>query len=308
MPGQRHGGLINWLPSLLSCAAPLLALCVGCHSLSFLRPRDKEVVTTPAGKGEVPRLPSKYQVRIAPVLILSDFELRPELPMFAELKEMRNQIQKQLLLPPASEPVKAYIFETNEVYSSYLKSLPEFRDMPERRAYFVVNQKAGQRDELIVYTYWSKRIKQDLRHELTHAILHSVIKEVPIWLDEGLAEYFELRPEMEGVNADHVRRLLNDWSVPGNDPDLAKLEAITELNEMTPQRYREAWAWVHLLLHGDPEAKTVLLSHLQQLRGMRPPGLLLPKVQRVHADPKQALRDHLRQLAAKLPGEREAGR
>jgi hypothetical protein len=171
-----------------------------------------------------------------------------------------------------------------------------------------VNQKAGQRDELIVYTYWSKRIKQDLRHELTHAILHSVIKEVPIWLDEGLAEYFELRPEMEGVNADHVRRLLNDWSVPGNDPDLAKLEAITELNEMTPQRYREAWAWVHLLLHGDPEAKTVLLSHLQQLRGMRPPGLLLPKVQRVHADPKQALRDHLRQLAAKLPGEREAGR
>jgi hypothetical protein len=307
MPGQRHGGLRNWLPAFLSFVAPIVALSVGCHSLSFLRPRDKETVVTPTAKGEPIRLPSKYQVRIAPVLILSDFELRPELPMFRELAEMRTQIQKQLLLPPATEPVKVYVFETEAVYSRYLKSLPDFRDMPERRAYFIV-QPRGVSEEMMVYTYWSKRIKQDLRHELTHAMLHSVIKEVPIWLDEGLAEYFELRPEMEGVNAEHVRRLVHDWSVPGNEPDLAKLEAISEIADMTPQRYRESWAWVHLLLHSSPEAKTVLLSYLQQLRGVRHPGPLLPKVQKLHDDPKQALRDHLRNLAAKLPREGEAGR
>ncbi|MFQ3594329.1 MAG: hypothetical protein SNJ82_14220 [Gemmataceae bacterium] len=307
MPGQRHGGLRSWLVALFSFSLPLLALSIGCHSLAFLRPRDKEANVVGTEKLEPIRLPCKYQVRIAPVLILSDFELRPELPMFQELADLRTQIQKQLLLPPSTEPVKVYIFETEQVYSRYLKSLPDFRNMPERRAYFIV-QPRGASEELMVYTYWSKRIKQDLRHELTHAMLHSVIKEVPLWLDEGLAEYFELRPEMEGINADHVRRLANEWSVPGNEPDLGKLEAISEIADMTPPRYREAWAWVHLLLHSNQEAKMALLSHLQQLRGMRHPGPLLPKVQKLFDDPKDALREHVRKLAAKLPSERETGR
>jgi len=307
MPEKWHNGLRSWLVALLSLSAPFVVVCVGCHSLSFLRPKDRLGTPSGAEKSERVRLPSKYQVRIAPVVILSDFELRPELPMFRELAEMRNQIQKQLLLPPATEPVKVYIFEEEQLYSRYLNSLPDFRDMPQRRAYFIVQPRPGGED-LIVYTYWSKRIKQDLRHELTHALLHSVIKEVPLWLDEGLAEYFELRPEAEGVNADHVRRLLSDWSVPGNEPDLAKLEAITEIADMTPQRYREAWGWVHLLLHSNEPSKTLLLSHLQQLRGQRHPGPLLPKVQKIFEEPKQALRDHLRQLATKLPSEGESGR
>jgi len=307
MPEKWHGGLRSWLVALLSLSAPLVVVSVGCHSLAFLRSKDRLGTTSGAEKSELVRLPSKYQVRIAPVVILSDFELRPELPMFRELAEMRNHIQKQLLLPPATEPVKVYIFEEEQVYTRYLNSLPDFRDMPQRRAYFIVQPRAGGED-LIVYTYWSKRIKQDLRHELTHALLHSVIKEVPLWLDEGLAEYFELRPEAEGINPDHVRRLLSDWSVPGNEPDLAKLEAISEIADMTPPRYREAWAWVHLLLHSNEPSKTLLLSYLQQLRGQRHPGPLLPKVQKIFEEPKRALREHLRQLAAKFPGEGESGR
>jgi hypothetical protein len=279
----------------------MLALSLGCHSLAFLRPKQAEM-TAPVTTDDAPRLPSKYQVRVAPVLFLSDFELRPDLPLFHELGEMRGQIQKQLLLPPATDPVKVYLFETEQSYSAYMKSTREYKDLPDRRAFFVA-QPRGLGEDLLVYTYWSKRIRQDLRHELTHALLHSVIKEVPQWLDEGLAEYFELRPELAGVNAEHVRRLQRDWSVPGNEPNLTKLEELTLIDDMHPQHYREAWAWVHLMLHSTPEARTELLSYLQQLRGSRHPGPFAPRVAKHFPDPAKALRGHIAALAFPAPGE-----
>ena len=49
-------------------------------------------------------------------------------------------------------------------------------------------------------------------------------------------------------------------------PDLAKLEKLTLVSQMERPQYREAWAWVHFMLHSKPESKAVLLSYLQQLR------------------------------------------
>jgi hypothetical protein len=36
---------------------------------------------------------------------------------------------------------------------------------------------------------------------------------------------------------------------------------------MTARDYREAWAWTHFLLRGEPEEKAVMLSYLADLRG-----------------------------------------
>ncbi|GIT30210.1 MAG: hypothetical protein Ct9H300mP1_22560 [Planctomycetaceae bacterium] len=45
---------------------------------------------------------------------------------------------------------------------------------------------------------------EDLRHEFTHGVLHSSLKRVPLWLDEGLAEYFEVvGPKPGGVNTEY---------------------------------------------------------------------------------------------------------
>ena len=38
---------------------------------------------------------------------------------------------------------------------------------------------------LMVYTMWSPRVGEDLRHEVTHGYLHSVVRGLPLWLDEG---------------------------------------------------------------------------------------------------------------------------
>ena len=62
------------------------------------------------------------------------------------------------------------------------------------------------------------RVRTDLRHELTHALLHGVLQDVPLWLDEGLAVYFELPPANEGVNPHHLEVLCR-WP---SQPDLVR--------------------------------------------------------------------------------------
>jgi hypothetical protein len=156
-------------------------------------------------------------------------------------------------------------------------------------------------EELLVFTYDSKRLMQDLRHELTHALLHGVIKEVPQWLDEGLAEYFELPPPREGVNSEHVERLRSDLANRRARLSLARLEKLTQVHQMHPAEYRESWAWVYLMLRGNkPEAKEMLLRYLHQLRTGRHPGDLAPRMEKVFNAPEEALTALLARLDADL--------
>ena len=77
--------------------------------------------------------------------------------------------------------------------------------------------------------------------------------------------------ENRAVNAEHLRQLV--YPKQGQPrPNLARLEQLSEVQHMTPGEYREAWAWTHLLLRGHPQAKTVLLKYLQELRTTNRPG------------------------------------
>lgn len=299
----RHPSGCRVLMGLVSLALPLLSLSLGCSPLNFLRPREKaaEKVDRPPSAAQVgpASLPAKNSFRIAPYVFTSDFDIPREQPLFKELAVLRDQVHKDLLLPPGTTPVQVYLFETRDRYERYMKE--RYPDLPERRAFFVAQPRAmGGAEELLVYTYWGKRIRQDLRHELTHALMHSVIRDVPLWLDEGLAEYFELPPEQNGVNSGHVEILRRGLTSGGYKLNLARLERMKQVDEMNPAEYREAWAWVHLMMHSKPEARTALLSYLQQLRGARNPGLLGPKLEKVFPDPEKALAEHLESLDKEL--------
>jgi hypothetical protein len=269
----------RWLAAL-----PAL-LVISCQSLHlnapFLEkgPRD----TTLAA-------PSKYQVRVSQFLFLSDFEVKRDLPLFDELAHLRDQVYQQLQLPPANTVVQIYLFEDRERYERFMKS--KYPDLPKRRAFFVAQPRNVGTEDLLVYTYWGDRIQQDLRHELTHALLHAVLKDVPLWLDEGLAEYYEVPPECHGTNAQHLENLTK----PGAKTDLARLEQLSQVQQMAPAEYREAWAWAHLLLHGKPQAKELLLAYLHQLKTTADAGLLRPRLLAVYPAPEDALAHHLARL------------
>lgn len=280
---------------------PLVLLAVGCHPLGFVRQRDKpaEEKVDRAPKAETAALPSRHSFRIAPYVFLADFEVPRDQPLFTELAELRDQVYKELLLPPGTAEVRVYLFETRERYERYMKD--RYPDLPERRAFFVAQPRSiGGAEDLLIFTYWGTRIRQDLRHELTHALLHSVIKDVPLWLDEGLAEYFELPPENKGVNKMHVEILRRGLMSGAYRPELARLERLKQVDEMNPAEYREAWAWVHLMLNSKPEARMALLSYLHQLRGTRHPGPVGPKLEKVFPELEKVLADHLATLDAEL--------
>ena len=276
--------------------AGLWALLPGCNLLhTFDAPAND--TTTEKEIAKKPAPPSKYSFRQPPYIFSSDFELQREQPLFKDLEGLRDQLAKELHIPAGTTPIQVYLFEDRPRFEKYIASLPN--ELPtNRRAFMIAWPRLGAADEPVVYTFWGKneRLQQDLRHELTHALLRSVLREVPMWLDEGLAEFFELPPEADSVNATHVevfRRAIRDGSFK---PDLARLESLTQVKQMNSPEYREAWAWVHLLLRSTPEAKRVLRNYLAQLKTNPNPGPLAPRLAEVFASPEEALKKHLLEL------------
>jgi hypothetical protein len=269
----------------------LATLCAvaACNSFKshVMQPVSGEAKADPS----LPPLPGRFSFRQAPYVFVSDFELKRELPLFQELTQLRDQVYKELQLPSGSTAVQVYLFEDREHYDRFMQA--RYPDLPRRSAFFVAQSRTiGGSEDLLVYTFWGDRVQQNLRHELTHALLHSVLKDVPLWLDEGLAEYFELPPENQGVNASHVEKLLHE-SHDLFKPDLARLEGLSSIGQMNHVEYREAWAWTHLMLRGRPEAKTVLLAYLQQLRSNPNPGPLRPRLAAALKTPEEAFAHHL---------------
>jgi hypothetical protein len=291
----RHAGAA--LGSLTCC----LLLLGGCHALRFwnLNPTKVEKPEKEAVKLAAP---GKHSLRVSQYVFLSDFELKRDLPLFQELSELREQVHRELKLPAANTVIRVHLFEDRDRYERFMKA--RYPDLPRRRAFFVAQPCAvGNTEDLLVFTYWGDRIQQDLRHELTHALLHSVLKDVPLWLDEGLAEYYELPPDRNGVNAAHLEHLLHGPNGPFR-PNLARLEQLSQVQQMNPAEYREAWAWVHLMLHGSPRARQVLTEYLQQLRTLTPDkaGTLQPRLAAVLPAPDEALEKHLARLGTNHRG------
>lgn len=278
--------------SLALLCKPLLS---GCEPFNVV-PRPAEKLTK-VEQEPLPQRPSRHSLHVAPYVFHSDFELKADVPIFKELAGLRDQVYKELQLPSGDALIEVFVFQDRDCYERFIRK--RYPDLPRRRAFFVVQPRwRGGPEDLLVYTYWGERVRQDLRHELTHALLHSVIRhheQMPIWLDEGLAEYFELPPQHKGINPQHLD-LLRPNANPPFKPDLARLEALTEVQQMTPAAYRESWAWVHFMLTSGPETKAILVNHLHQLTRNQEPGLLRPRLTAVLPSPEEALVKHLTQL------------
>src|SRR5262249_36286306 len=240
-----------------------------------------------------PAPPGKRDLRVSQYVFLADFELRRDLPIFQELAQLRAQVYKELQLPPSNTLRQVYLFEHKQRYERFMHT--KSPDLPKRRAFFVAQPRVGGTEDLLVYTYWGDRIQQDLRHELTHALLHSVLKEVPLWLDEGLAEFFETPPDWQGVNYHYLDQMHRNPSRPFK-PDLARLEQLSQVQQMNRWEYREAGAWVHLMRGGKPEGKEVLAASRQGLPTAPTAGPLGPKLAPVYPHADEALQEHLTRL------------
>ena len=243
---------------MAGCVAAFSILLSGCHAT----PRTTYSTD----------LPSQHSVNSKHFVIHSNVKLDTDNVLVAELEELRERLFATLRLPEQRDPVNVYLFSDEASYRYYMNTT--WQNLPPRRAYFV-----GTTRELAVYSFLSSKVQEDLRHEFTHGLLHASLKTVPLWLDEGLAEYFEVDPSIPGaVHADHVL----EWETAkqGNwSPNLFRLEMLTDFRDMTQRDYAEAWGWVHYMLQTSDETAEVLLQYLTALDSSRTPPQMLKSLE-----------------------------
>ena len=157
--------------------------------------------------------------------------------------------------PVADDPVEIYVLDDREAFEHFLGStFPSCRPGGHSSWRGIG---AGRLHLL------QPCVSRKTCHEATHADLRGAFGDLPLWLDEGLAEYFETDlslsdaepPRLEQIAAD----LRGGWS-----PNLERLESMTEIRQMTQRDYREAWGWVHLFLNGPEPGKTLLIGYLKE--------------------------------------------
>ena len=265
----------------------MLGLC-GCHALS--RP-------SPVG------LPTRRAMENEHLLVRCDVKLPRDHRLLRDLNSLRDEIADTLNLPVQQQPVTIYLFSDEVRYAQYLQA--RYPLLPPRRAYFV-----GTSKELAVYTFWGEKIQEDLRHEYTHGVLHASLKDVPLWLDEGLAEYFEVAGRPTGLNREYATRLATDFA-RGWRPNLERLESLEAVNDMQKADYQEAWAWIHFLLHHSDDSRDVLLSYLHELQSDGKPGPLSSRLRTAIPQADERFAAHAASLSSGLVtvgGETQPGR
>jgi hypothetical protein len=260
------------------CAVATLFLACGCAMFD--------------ARMSAPALPDRHDVVLDQLIVYSNFELPGQHRLLQELNAQRADLSSKLALPISDEPIHVYLFADAERFSRFMNQ--RFPDFPDRRAFFVETD-----TRLTVYAQWGDRVAEDLRHEVAHGYLHAVVQNLPLWLDEGLAEYFETPRGTHGINRPHIEEVVSLAKRGRWTPNLRRLEALQTPAQMSQAEYAEAWLWMHWLLESEPQRRHLLQSYLADLRRDAAVPPLSMYVRQLGGNAEAMLGEHLRTLEAK---------
>lgn len=255
----------------LACCYAIALTLAGCQTPFFSNPQT---------------VPFEHQLVRDQLVLHSDFPLPEQHRLIDELLAARSTVCDKLGLTPSDEPIHIYLFADEESYYDFLQlRFPSFQN---RRAIFVETDVS-----LSVYAHWGDHIAEDLRHEVVHGYLHASVPNLPLWIDEGLAEYFEVARGRHGLNESHLKYLSNQKNLQF---DLVRLEQLHAAEEMTQQDYAESWAWIHFLLESGDDKRMLLTDYLADLRQNTATPSLSARLQKQLAAPELTVAEHLRML------------
>jgi len=279
--------------------AATIAWAAGCARLGGMGPFARQVVPqlglSPWSADDA--LPDRTELSVGQLVIHADFPIAGQHRLVRELDGLRTEVSQRLGLPISDEPVHLYLFENATEYDAF--AARQFPGFPARRAFFVETDTT-----LAVFAVWQDRLAEDLRHETTHGYVHAVAPAVPLWLDEGLAEFFELPRHEAGVHKAHVAHLAGR-TLEGNwRPDIERLESLASAGDLSQDHYAEAWCWTHWMLCTTPERRALLQEFLADVRRdgkTAPLSIRLRHAPDTPPDLAAALKEHLESLAAGQP-------
>ena len=221
-----------------------------------------------------------------PFVCRATFPLDEYEELLGELPALEKEVHRVLAVRPPRRPIDVFLLGDRLEHRRFMNE--NFPKVPYRRALFV-----KQRGQARVYAYRQPELAVDLRHECTHAILHSELDLVPLWLDEGIAEYFEVAPDERAFDHPHFSAL--KWNMRlGMVRTIGALEEKHDLTEMNGFDYRFSWAWTHFMFHGPQMAYGVLLDFLADVRRGSPPGLFSERMAGVLPDATDRMIGHFK--------------
>ena len=198
------------------------------------------------------------QRQIGPFVCQSSFALTNYEELLAELPLLERELQRVLAVRPLKDNIYLYLLGNQREHRDYIAE--RYPEVPYRRALYV--KQDGRSN---IFAYHNDELAIDLRHECTHALLHGDLPMVPLWLDEGLAEYFELEKSQRARGHTHLSGLKRDLMFR-RVPYITELERREKLEDMSARDYRHSWAWVHFMLHGPRAAHAELVTFLHDIR------------------------------------------
>lgn len=223
--------------------------------------------------------------------IHSDFILPDDEPLLGELLNISGEVSSMLAIPPDDQVIHIVLFESAKEYSRYLKF--HFPKVPDRRALYIQRRSTG-----MLFAHWHTDVRVDIRHEVVHGILNSQSSPLPLWLDEGLAEYFEVVEEDRMHGNPYLSQVLSGVQ-QGYVPSLEDLERLVTIEQLGVDQYRDSWAWVHFLLHRLPETRQLLIQHLAQHRSSSSTLPLSRLVSHSMPDWRSEFTKHFNEIAAR---------
>ncbi len=198
----------------------------------------------------------KTEVEHGSFKVHCDFPLNAEIPLLHQLEAIRSDIHRLLGVDGRGEQVHVVLFATESEYNRYMRE--HFPRIPLRRALFIRHRGPG-----MLFTHWHPELGTDLRHEVTHALLNQNGQNLPLWIDEGLAEYFEVKPLKRfrgNPYGQEVGQLADDDRVLS----IQELSELTSLADLTHRHYRDSWAWAHFLIHRNRHTRQLLVRYLSE--------------------------------------------
>ena len=106
----------------MSRLALFVALIGGCQTFrghTVTNDAATKIKTEPATTAAV-ALPTKNQVRVSQYYFFADFDIKPDLPLFQELSDLREQVVRELHLPTSNTVIQVYLFEDREKYDRFM--------------------------------------------------------------------------------------------------------------------------------------------------------------------------------------------
>jgi len=225
--------------------------------------------------------------KVGAFIIRSEFPLQNEGRLLDEMEALGNDISRSLGIEIEGEATEVLLFNSRQSYQEYLSQrIPEGVNRP---ALFVKIENSSR-----VYAYRCPELATNLRHEATHALLHSSLAIVPLWLDEGLAEYFEV-PEAQRSSGNPHLRSLKKWNSRFSwRLNLESLTVKEEMSQLTSNDYRDAFSVVHFFLHGPPEVRQLFREYFAEIQGGGAPDSLEVQLSRMYRHPSVAVSEHIR--------------